>query len=1224
MAKVNKKGLLGILAGVVAALLVLVVVALLFLPRFLNTAAFKERIQARISRELKGQVDFRQVDLSFFPSLQVVIRGGKIQVPSTLEVSLDSLQVGIKFFPLLKGRVEPTSVDVVGLRGWVRLKDRGRGRKGPSSFGIKRLKDLLALLASKTPGLKMVLRGDSLVFYGGRTKRGLALSKMEARLSLPPGRLKFSLVLASPVVSRFHAEGWLTPEDLRGQMELDLEKLQVHRFLSWFSSFPSIEFPNGFMKTMGSIINLSLSLKIHGLERIEGQVSGSVPRLVLVGMKDLPPVICEEFQGSFSFNKPAVRVSLDRVALKYPALTLSGRFSMAPSKGVEVFLKGENVDVPSVRKVALALVGSHPTVQKVFHIVRAGEVSYLTFEDRSSSLKTLGKLENMVIRGSIRGGIIVIPQDLLTVRDVGGEVFISKGFLNGRGLVGRLGNSKVLSGTLKLGLRGKHLPLRLEAEVDADLSQLPGILKRVLRGGLLLSEIDRMREVKGRALGRLVLAETTRVEKVEVEARSLKLSCLYDRVPYPIKIEGGGFSYKGSRIRVVGLKGSLGKSTFNNLSAWVDWGGEQGALRKSRHSPGLYLKVSSMAGELVLDEIYPWLTSFGDVKKALVDFPFMKGLLGIGTLTLEGPPLRPAQWEFKMEGRVKGFSMGFTLFPGPLQVDAGQVSMTPKALAFQNCTAHLLDASAKVSGSLEGYMHGVEKLALSVDGRFGPKATDWVYRFIELPREYRLKSPLTIKRSRLLWERGGRTDFSGLAEVGNAKADIDLEILGDLVLVRKLELTGEGSSARIGMTFRGKTLSLNFKGVLNRDVLDLLLEKNTLLKGWVKGDFAAYIALDKVADFSAKGKLEVKGLTYLWGVRMPLRIDEASIEACGTGLKVKKAFLSLKHSSMTVEGKVGLVENRLHMDLDLSSPSLDVKEIEEFFGREGSESKGRWDLPISGEVRAKVFSLFYKDYTWSPLRARVLLSPNQVKVVVDKALICGIATPGTITFVPGKVAMDIKIRARKRDFGSTLYCLFDKERLAQGTFSLKGYLKAQGEEDPISEGSEGEFHFKAGRGRVYRLTLLSKIFAVLNVTEIFRGKLPDLAKEGFAYGSMKVNAHFRNGVLFVDEGIINGDSMRIFTDGKVDFVREKLRLTVLVAPFKTLDTVLSHIPLLGRVLTGKSKTLVSFPVRVTGKLADPTVIPLSPTAVGSGLLGIMKRTIEMPVRIIAPPVKKGD
>lgn len=1220
MAK-GKRSLLKILAAVVGALLVLIVVALLLLPRFINMEGVRGKILARVSQQVRGQVDFHRMDFRLFPSIKVVIHGGRVRIPSTLDVSANTLRVDIRFFPLLRGRVEPTSIAIEEVKGWVRLRSGGEGRKGSSLSMEEKVKAFLTLLSSKTPGLKITLKGANLVLYRGGGEKGLPLSGVEAKISLPPGRLKLSVSMTSSVVSSLKVGGWLEPEDLKGELDVDLGGFQLHKLLHWLSlSFP--------MEPTDSLVNLSVSMEFQGLREVKGRLKGSVPRLLLKGQKGIPAIECRSFNAGFSKIGSAWQVILKELALAHPGIRLSGRFFMdSAGESVSLTLKGESVDVSSVRKVALFLAGSHPTVEKIFHIVRAGEVPSIVFEDRASSPKGLGKLENMVIRGSIKNGIIVVPKELLTIKDVGGRVFISKGFLNGEGLVGRLGNSRILSGTLRLGLRGKDFPLHLEADVDADLSQLPGILKRVLKGGVLLSEINRMKDVKGRALGRLVLAETTRVERVEVEARSLKLSCLYDRVPYPIRIEGGGFSYKGSRIRVMGLKGSLGKSAFGNLSAWIDWGSEQKGvgLNKSQHSPGLYLKVSSMAGELVLDEIYPWITSYRDVKEALGDFPFMKGLLWIETLTLEGSPLQPAQWKFKMVGKVKGFSMGFTLFPAPLQMDTGKVSITPQRLAFRDCIVRLLDASARVSGGLEGYMRGVDRLELSMDGRFGPKAADWVYRFINLPQEYRFKSPLALKGAQLLWERKGRTDFSGLVEVGSAKADVDLEVLGDLLLIRKLNLTGAGSSAHIGLTLRGRALSINFSGTLNREVLDLLLEKNTLLKGWVKGDFAAHIALDKVADFSAKGNLDVKGLTCLWGVRMPLGIDEASVEACGTALEVKKAFLSLKHSSLAVEGKVELVEDRLHMDLDLSSSSLDVKEIEELFGKEDErEPKGKWDLPIGGEVRARIFSLFYGDYTWSPVKARVLLSPNQVKVVVEKALICGIATPGTITFLPGKITMKIKVRARKRDFGSTLYCLFDEERLAQGTFSLKGYLTARGKEDPLSEDSTGEFHLKAGKGRVYRLTLISKIFAVLNVTDIFRGKLPDLAKEGFAYSSMKMKAHFKNGVLLVDEGIINGDSMRIFADGRVDFVKERLNLTVLVAPFKTLDTVVSHIPLLGRVLTGKSRTLVSFPVRVTGKLADPTVIPLSPTAVGSGLLGIMKRTIEMPVRIIAPPVKKGD
>ena len=72
-------------------------------------------------------------------------------------------------------------------------------------------------------------------------------------------------------------------------------------------------------------------------------------------------------------------------------------------------------------------------------------------------------------------------------------------------------------------------------------------------------------------------------------------------------------------------------------------------------------------------------------------------------------------------------------------------------------------------------------------------------------------------------------------------------------------------------------------------------------------------------------------------------------------------------------------------------------------------------------------------------------------------------------------------------------------------------------------------------------------------------------------------------------------------------------ITVLVAPFKTVDRIVKHIPLVGNVLGGN---LISIPFRAIGDLSDPDVIPLSPTAVGSGLLGILERTLKLPITII--------
>ena len=50
---------------------------------------------------------------------------------------------------------------------------------------------------------------------------------------------------------------------------------------------------------------------------------------------------------------------------------------------------------------------------------------------------------------------------------------------------------------------------------------------------------------------------------------------------------------------------------------------------------------------------------------------------------------------------------------------------------------------------------------------------------------------------------------------------------------------------------------------------------------------------------------------------------------------------------------------------------------------------------------------------------------------------------------------------------------------------------------------------------------------------------------------------------------------------------------------------------------------MAIPVGVKGPVADPTVVPLAPSAVGSRVGGILKRTIETPFRIIEPIIPQS-
>jgi hypothetical protein len=96
---------------------------------------------------------------------------------------------------------------------------------------------------------------------------------------------------------------------------------------------------------------------------------------------------------------------------------------------------------------------------------------------------------------------------------------------------------------------------------------------------------------------------------------------------------------------------------------------------------------------------------------------------------------------------------------------------------------------------------------------------------------------------------------------------------------------------------------------------------------------------------------------------------------------------------------------------------------------------------------------------------------------------------------------------------------------------------------------------------------------------------------------------------------MDAPSMKMVAEGTIDVNAETVDLTLLVAPLKTVDAVVSHIPILGHVLGG---SLLTIPIKVKGRLQDPQVTPLDPSEVGSGLLRVMTRIVKLPVGLLNP------
>jgi uncharacterized protein YhdP len=191
-----------------------------------------------------------------------------------------------------------------------------------------------------------------------------------------------------------------------------------------------------------------------------------------------------------------------------------------------------------------------------------------------------------------------------------------------------------------------------------------------------------------------------------------------------------------------------------------------------------------------------------------------------------------------------------------------------------------------------------------------------------------------------------------------------------------------------------------------------------------------------------------------------------------------------------------------------------------------------------------------------------------------------------------------------------------------GRFHLdKAELQGEGEDfQKIKESLTGSLRLELANGAIDRNNILSKIFSILNVSQYFKGRVPDLRTKGLPFQRVIANFQFKDGVASTEDFLVDSDAMRITGIGRVDLGRNQVDAKVGVHPFGTFDAFLSKIPVAGYILTGKDKAFLSFVYEVKGDLDDPKIEPIPIQSLGEGVFGIFKRLLETPIR----PLKRAN
>jgi len=192
----------------------------------------------------------------------------------------------------------------------------------------------------------------------------------------------------------------------------------------------------------------------------------------------------------------------------------------------------------------------------------------------------------------------------------------------------------------------------------------------------------------------------------------------------------------------------------------------------------------------------------------------------------------------------------------------------------------------------------------------------------------------------------------------------------------------------------------------------------------------------------------------------------------------------------------------------------------------------------------------------------------------------------------------------------------DVSKEVTGTMTLSGNLTARGASAAdLKRTALGNVKLKLEKGALRKFSVLSKMFSILNVSQLLKFQLPDMVSNGMPYNDIHGSFAFSDGSIATQNLFINSDAMNISIIGKADMVKEELNFTIGVQPLQTVDKIVNRIPVVGWLLTGKSKSVVTAYFEAKGKWSDPQVSAIPVKSMAKGALNVFRRVFELPVKL---------
>ena len=1213
-------------------------VFLWFIPPWrLLQGAIKDNLIPYVSGKTGIDITYRRMEISLFPSPYVIIKSAEASKENVFTARIPEIRIMPVLSDLIAGKLSVNKVQLdspdiryaYGEEAGFPLLFPGQDKTDDNStteeksFEHTRIGKVNVRNASVT-----VTKND---------KEWLTFNDMDAILTADAAKVSFT----SNIIDRCSANVVFGKDETSGQITLTHFKPESLSDLLLSDSDFAID---------KSLLDLSITFKTNRNDKgkITGSLAGEFPYLSMIRAGKRKSVykvkqLLADFEWSPKFGAIYVR-NLTTVS---PAIVAEGVISQDFESGmVNLVVKGKNTDIDSVRQ--LITIFSKNKDLPFFDVVQKGVIPQAEFKTVSKGWDYLDAYDNFTIDGFLEQGDIYLKNMTTTFTGVKGRIEIAKGILNGYDAFGHYKNNTVRSGSIWLSLKEDVTPYRVNLDVDADLAEMHPYLIKVVKNKKLIDELKRISNVSGSASGRLIMGDDANGFNINVTATDVRMTCTYEPIPYHVAIRNGTFSYDGETVIMTGKEVAFGTIHTEDLSI---------TTRIEKDYP-FDLSVSRM--ELDIKDLLPVVKKWGGDNKTLNMFSTIRGSMIAAPFRVKGNFNFLEDADYELSGLVNDFSVKEEKY-SRLGIQTGHIIMTKGRLDLsQSRLCYEGDCfTANVSVC---FGKDVNEITASFKGNLHQNLVSVLNN--ECPLKF--KHPITVEYGQIHWKKGTGFSFNGKFNFDRkTEVAIELKKEDDNLNIGAFKIRDDDSFINYSAYITPSKVMLNGNGKLSHVTIDRLLLENPYLSGSIEGNFTMDVNRKKPWLSSMTGLFKGDGL-QLPTEKGPVQIDSFQFSAVENTVRIESLNMSFANSLFHINGDVSQKEKEVFAEIYLDSEGLDYKNIKRFLNNDGSEQKindNGSTLPLTVKIHLNAASLNYEKYRFAPLGADIVYENKELYVSLNKAELCGLSLSGDI-IRGGREMMNIHAHAMKKDVKELAECLLGMKAVITGTYDLDGVLTAEGpapekrpeniyetkngnsasntvsniinqvsgsavskknagvaseafqaDENNTLEALSGDIRFKAYNGGIDRFGFIAKVLTFLNIRELASTGIPSLAQKGMAYNTIDGDFRLEKGKLIVKDGHMDGVSMGIAVNGEIDLVKDTIDLKLLVAPFKTVDWVVRNTPITNDILNG---TLITIPISATGSLKDPMFTFLSPRSVGEGLLGIMKRTITLPVKIFEP------